>query len=216
MQEIGDQLVLNKGVRRAINHHKKGDCCCFCLSTRIGVYIIGIGMCIGLLEEYAAPNYIRMALKIAALVPFFMMLYKDCAFHRQLYLYLFCLTVPAIAIVNLVAYQNILVNNVAFAAQFCWLSQKFMAESQEEREAREECEDNGDENDDCEAGRDQCPALPGGMLKALFIITPLVVIINIHFAFVLYTHWRNARLPENQGGCQDPDGPDHQEFHDED
>ena len=69
-------------MRRAIRHHRKGDCCCFCLSTRIGIYIIGIGLCVGLLEEYAAPNVIRIMLKVAGLVPFFMMLAKDCAWHR--------------------------------------------------------------------------------------------------------------------------------------
>lgn len=91
-----------------------------------------------------------------------------------------------------------------------------MPETADEREAREDCEAAGDENDDCEADRDQCPILPGGIAKALFVITPIVVFLNIHFAFVLFTHWRNARLPENQGGCADPDGPEHIEFNDED
>ena len=74
----------------------------------------------------------------------------------------------------------------------------------EQNEAQEECAE-GDEEEqaECEANLDQCPILPGGVLKALFVITPIVVIVNIHFAFVLYTHWKNSRLPEEQGGCAD-------------
>ena len=104
MKEIGDQLVMNKGVRRAIKRHQQGNCCCCCLTTKTGVYVIGIGLCLGLLAEMHAPNFFRVMLKVAGLVPFFMMLAKDCGFHRQLFLYLFCLTMPAIAIVNLIAY----------------------------------------------------------------------------------------------------------------
>lgn len=104
MQEIGDKLVLNKGVRRVINHHKKGDCCCCCLSTKTGALLIGTGLCIGMLEELSAPNFIRIGLKAAVIVPFILMLYKDCAFHRQLFFYLFCLMMPAIALVNLISY----------------------------------------------------------------------------------------------------------------
>jgi len=40
----------------------------------------------------------------------------------------------------------------------------------------------------------------------------MIVMLNIHFAFVLYTHWKNARLPENQGGCADDEGPQPDDF----
>ena len=73
MQEIGDQLSKNKGVRRVIKKHQKGDCCCFCISTQTGVAIIGIGLCLGLVAEYTGPNYIRIALKLAGIIPWIMM-----------------------------------------------------------------------------------------------------------------------------------------------
>ena len=53
-------------------------------------------------------------------------------------------------------------------------------------------------------------------MKVLFVITPIVVIFNVHFAFVLFTHYKNSSLPENQGGCKDPIGaPDYNDFDDE-
>ena len=45
-------------------------------------------------------------------------------------------------------------------------------------------------------------------MKVLFVITPLVVILNVHFAFVLYSNYKIARLPEEKGGCSDTFGPD--------
>lgn len=172
------------------------------------------------IEEYSAPNMIRMAFKLGTVVPFVMMCIKDSAWHRQLMLYLFCMCVPAIFITNLVMYQNILADNVSFAGELCWMSKKWVATfggSKEENEAQEECnEADEEEQADCEAALDQCPILPGGVLKALFVITPIVVIMNIHFGCVLYTHWKNSRLPEAQGGCDDQDGPeDYGHFDDE-
>ena len=58
--------------------------------------------------------------------------------------------------------------------------------------------------------------VPGGALKVLFIITPVVILVNIHFGFVLYTHWKNSSLPEDQGGCGDADGPYRDQIDDED
>ena len=93
-------------------------------------------------------------------------------------------------------------------------------ESREDQAAEEECEEgNEDQNsadqDDCEAQKDQCPVLPGGALKVLFVITPIVVIVNVHFAFVLYTHYKNSKRGPEEGGCEDPEGPDYDVFEDE-
>ena len=142
---------MNKGVRRAIRHHRKTDCCCFCLKTDLGVKIIGVGLCLTLLEESKAPNMFRAGLKIAMLVPFFMMLYKDSAFNRQLLLYLFCLCTPLIAIVNLIAYQNILADNAVFANEVCWVSKMFAGEAKDED--GNDCADN-DNEDECLADQD--------------------------------------------------------------
>ena len=67
----------------------------------------------------------------------------------------------------------------------------------------------------CELPDDPCPLAPGGALKVLLFITPAIVILNIHFAFVLYTHWKNSSLPKEQGGCNSNDGPAPDEFVDE-
>ena len=49
------------------------------------------------------------------------------------------------------------------------------------------------------------------MLKVFLVVTPLVIILNIHFAFVLYTHWKNSRLLVSQGGAQYGDDLDEDE-----
>jgi len=56
-----------------------------------------------------------------------MMVASDCAWHRQLFLFAFSVCMPLIAVVNLVSYQNILVDNVSFASELCWLSKKWYA-----------------------------------------------------------------------------------------
>ena len=104
MQDIGNHLIVNPWVRKSAKYHRKWNCCCYCISTKMGVHIIASGLLLGLLEEFVAINFIRVMLKIAILVPFVMMYVKDNAFHRQLCLYLFCLCMPLIAIVNLIAY----------------------------------------------------------------------------------------------------------------
>ena len=190
-----------------------GDCCCGCFSTSTGVKIIGVGLALTFIEELSHPNVIRFFLKLAVLIPFISAWVKDSAQNRRWMLYLFCLGIPAIFITNLLMYQNILADNVAFAGEVCWFSKKWVATfggSKEENEAQEEC-NQADEEDqaDCEANLDQCPILPGGVLKALFIVTPMVIILNVHFAFVLYVHYVNSALPESQGGCDDPDCPDY-------
>ena len=105
-----------------------------------------------------------------------------------------------------------------YAEEFCWMSKKWVATfggTKAQNEEIEECnEADEDEQADCEANLDQCPILPGGVMKVVFVITPIVVIMNIHFAFVLYVHWKNARLPANQGGCEDNDGPEPDDFED--
>ena len=88
-----------------------------------------------------------------------------------------------------------------FAEEICWFSKKWTATfggTKDQNEAQEEC-DEADEEDqaDCEANLDQCPVLPGGVMKVMFVITPIIVVLNIHFAFVLYTHWKNSVLPED-------------------
>ena len=195
IDKVGNAVLKNPWVKWSAKFHIEQDCCCYLLHTQTGVHIIAVGLFLSLAEEYFSPNFVRGILKIAILVPLVLMYVKDSALHRWLLLTMFCLCQPLIAIFNMLAYQNILIDNVMFAKAFCWLSQEwthFMG-SASEREEADPC-DNGDEEDDCEADKDQCPVLPGGVLKVLFVITPLVVILNVHFAFVLYTHYKNSQL----------------------
>ena len=128
-------------------------------------------------------------------------------------------TQPLIAAVNIVYYQNILVDSVAFGDLFCWFSKKWistMGGDKEFEESQNECNDaDEDEQQDCEANLDQCPALPGGAFKVLFVITPIVLVMNVHFCFVLFTHYKNSKLPASQGGCDDAAGPEYEDFDDE-
>ena len=219
MDEIGSRVHANKGIRRLNNIHVNNDCCCFCLSTRMGALIIGFGLIFSFLAEVSQPNALRAILKLAGVVPFVMVLVADSAWYRQLWLFMFCVTQPLIAVVNMIWYKNILVDSVVFGAQFCWLSKKWyatMGGNKEYENEEQECNDaDDDEQNDCEANLDQCPALPGGAMKVLFVITPLVLILNVHFAVVLYVHFKNSRKTADEGGCGDADGPEYEDFNDE-
>ena len=219
MQEYKDKfhsvaaaVHANKGVHRVIKFHNKRNCCCWCLTTKRGVQVIGVGIILSLIEELSAPNIVRIVLKALAIVPWIMMQCHDTAFNRQLFLWFFCLGIPGMFITNLIMYQNILADNVAYAGLVCWLSQKGAGDSDDKnKKEREESECNqkdDDERAECEADQDQCPVLPGGVLKVLIVITPLVILLNIHFAFVVYTHWKNSRLHRKDGGAQYGDGLD--------
>ena len=215
MEEIGTRVSKNKGIKSLKKLHKSSNCCCFCLTAKTGAYIIGIGLLINLLAELSHGLAIRAILKVVALIPFLMMVFNDTAYSRQLYLFGFCVTQPLIAAVNLCYYQNILVDSVAFGDLFCWFSKKWistMGGDKEFEESQNECNDaDEDEQQDCEANLDQCPALPGGAFKVLFVITPIVLVMNVHFAFVLFTHYKNSRLQESMGGCADENGPEYED-----
>ena len=215
MDEIGTRVSKNKGVKSLKKLHKSSNCCCFCLSAKTGAYIIGIGLLLNLLSEMSHGLALRAILKVIALAPFIWMCFDDSAYTRQLFLMLFSVTQPLIAAVNLVYYQNILVDSVAFGDVFCWFSKKWistMGGDKEFEESQNECaEADEDEQQDCEANLDQCPALPGGAFKVLFVITPIVIVMNVHFAFVLFTHYKNSRLPVEQGGCADATGPEYED-----
>ena len=128
--ELGDKVIANPWVRWSAKIHIQQDCCCYLISTAMGVNIISIGLIVSLLEEYFSPNFARGMLKVAMIVPMVLMYIKDNSFHRWLYLQLFCFCQPLVAIVNLFAYQNILVDNVMFAKGLCWLSQEWIHFSQ--------------------------------------------------------------------------------------
>ena len=220
MEEIGNKVSKNKGIKSLKNLHKHRNCCCFCITAKMGALLIGIGLFLNLLSEMSHGNVVRTVLKVAGLAPFIWNLFDDTAYTRQLYLFAFCLTQPLIALVNMVMYQNVLIDSVAFGDIFCWFSKKWvvtMGGDKEFEESQNECNDaDEDEQQDCEANLDQCPVLPGGALKVLFVITPLVVILNVHFAFVLFTNYKNSKLPEAQGGCADTIGaPEYEDFDDE-
>ena len=80
------------------------------------------------MEEYWSFNSIRCMIKIAMLVPFVLCLVCDTGFYRLLCLYLFCLGMPLIFLCNFFMYGNILVSNVLFADQICWVSKKWTGE----------------------------------------------------------------------------------------
>ena len=186
--------------------HVDMNCFFMLISTRRGVKVISFGLLLSLIEEYWHFNRVRTILKLAMFAPVVLGLIHDNGLNRWLMLNLFTLCQPLIFLWNLYKYSNVLVDNVLFAKELCWLSQQWIdwMGSDKEREEADPCV--GEEaDDDCEAQADQCPALPGGVLKVIFVITPLIILINLHFMFVLYAHWRNRNLHPNQGGCGEPD-----------
>ena len=219
MQEVGDRVSKNKGIKSLKKLHKSSNCCCFCLDAKTGAFIIGFGLILNLLSEASHGLALRAILKVLAIIPFVWMCFDDTAYMRQMYLFAFCVTQPLIAAVNICYYQNILVDSVAFGDLFCWFSKKWISTvggDKEFEESQNECNDaDEDEQQDCEANLDQCPALPGGAFKVLFVITPIVLVMNVHFCFVLFTHYKNSKLPASQGGCDDAAGPEYEDFDDE-
>ena len=128
-------------MKRCINFHKERNCCCCCINAKVGAIIIGLGLFVALIFEHSDPNYFRTILKAASIVPFIMMLVNDVEAHRKLFFLMFCITMPLIAIVNLINHHNIL-DNVSIVGTFCWLSKLYVARyggTEEDNEARKKC-----------------------------------------------------------------------------
>ena len=119
---------------------------------------MGIGICLSFLEELTAPNIIRIVFKAFAVVPFIMMMYQDTAWHRQLFMWFFYLCMPAMFITNLVWYQNILADNVAYAGAICWFSQKGANEAGEGDSHHKNHGEEGECNYDNENDQAECEA----------------------------------------------------------
>ena len=196
MLDIGERFYENLWIRKAADWHESMNCCCLLFNARNGFRIIFLGLLISLAEEYFAFNNVRFVIKLAVIAPFILTLIQDIKFYRWLCMYMYCAGMPLIFLCNFFMYGNILVSNVLFADQLCWINKKWVEEfggTKSQNEAIEECNE-ADEEDQasCEANLDQCPVLPGGAAKTLFVITPLIIVVNLHFAFVLYTHTQNA------------------------
>ena len=104
MEDIGKTILNFPFVRPAAKFHREHNCCCYFGTTKFGFHVITIGLLLGLVEEYFAPNPLRGVIKLALIAPFIATYIKDNSTHRMLCLYLFMLAMPIIAIVNLVSY----------------------------------------------------------------------------------------------------------------
>ena len=83
-------------------------------------------------------NVVRTILKVVGLAPFVWNQFDDTAYTRQLFLFAFTLTQPLIAAVNLVMYQNVLIDNVAFGDTLCWLSKSWITTMGGDKEFEEQ------------------------------------------------------------------------------
>ena len=82
MQDAENIAMSNKWVRSGAKRHKNWNCCCYCFTTQMGVYIIAAGQVLLLLEEYSAPNFLRGMLKLAMVATFGLMFIVDSALNR--------------------------------------------------------------------------------------------------------------------------------------
>ena len=102
--------------------HVDWNCCFMLFSTRTGTKLISFGLLVSLIEEYFHFNKVRTILKIATVVPVVLLGIHDNGLNRWLMLNLFVICQPLIFLWNLYKYSNILVDNVMFGKELCWLS----------------------------------------------------------------------------------------------
>ena len=216
MKQIGEKLIENPTVKTCAKYHMRWNCCCYLFSVKTGVYLLAFGQVLGLIEELLVHlNYFRVVLRSMTNAAFFLMWLYDTADTRYIYLNVFVISMPLIALNNLYQYQSTFADQATFGQEVCWLAQHYTFLFGSDKEARDaqpcrvpEDEDDDEEEAECEVEEQQCPILPGGIFKVLFILWPTLVLINIHYAFVLYTHWKNSRLQVKDGGCADQAGPE--------
>ena len=158
MLDIGERFYENLWIRKAADWHDSLNCCCICFNARNGFKFIFLGLCISLAEEWFAFNSVRCIIKGCMLAPFVLTFVMDCRFYRFMCMYMYCAGMPLIFLCNFFMYGNVLVSNVIFADQICWMSKKWteqMGGTKDQNEAIEECNEADEEDQaDCEANLD--------------------------------------------------------------
>ena len=160
---------------------------CCCLSVKTGAMTIGIINILNLVVAITKFDMLAVALKVFTAPCFAIMLLKDNRIRRLLFF---------VAYFNEIMFQYI-IEGVLFYSIFT-----------DKRFPREVCQDiiksnaeSGLQPDEDMPTREECEAQIKDVMGydiAAFLILQLIV--QFHFAHVLFTHWRNSNLPQKQGG----------------
>ena len=169
--------------------------CCCCIPVKTGSYIIGSFHVIGLILGLLMLNPLQVSLEVFCGVTFLMMVYRDSEQKR-----LFYFTAYVVYIVTLGAIRLFFVfwdhDEKALVRKFC--------EDVEAKIVQPAGNDIGWKATDYTSLEDCKTSVGHAVLRDELITLVGALLIQAHFALVLYSHYKNAHLSKSRGGC----GPD--------
>ena len=174
------------------------NCCC-CFSVKTGAYVIGVLSILGLLDELNNFNLLRCIIKLVVSASFLAMVFQDSKTTRMWFFIIFLGSPFAQILAAIIdkpqeqADQENAINALDF---------RKIAEEACRNMSQQELQDMHYSNQqECIDGMEII------IKRAVFVVIVVLVvfflIVPIHFACVLYNHWKNSERSVEEGGVSD-------------
>ncbi len=172
--------------------------CCCCISIKTGAYIIGVFHVIGLLLGILLVSPLQISLEVFCGCTFLYMIYRDREQNRLLYFTAYCVYAAMLATIRMVFvfWDH---DEKQIIRSYC--------KQIEEKVVLADVKPNGWEATEYKDMNDCKEQVGHTVMRDEFISLLLSILLQVHFALVLYAHYKNAHLVKSKGGCQD-DAPD--------
>ena len=154
--------------------------CCCCIKVKTAVNLIGAWHVLLLIGGLFEIQPVRVSLELFTAIAFIVMLFKDSAATRQFFFATYC--------VFCVCYNAIFMVKCYEAFQ-------------KQSEFKAMCMDPKTLRQYKTSSVDECTAR---LLKTvegeIFVFVVIHAIVQVHFCYVLYAHWKNSGLDKSEGG----------------
>ena len=167
---------------------KVGKCCC-CFPVKVGAYIIGITHVIGLVLGALWASPFIVALEVTCGISFLVMYFRDSEQNRLFYFSAYCVYVSILFTFRMIftIWDH---DENQFVASYCTGTQENL-----EAEKKDWLEKGFTSYEDCKSQVGSKVVWDEAL--QLFV----TIFVQVHFILVLYTHYKNANMTKEKGGC---------------
>ena len=151
---------------------KEVDKCCCCISIKTGVYIIGAWHILILLGGLFEAQYLRVTIELFTALSFMVMIFRDSIMTRMYFFATYCIFCVIWNIIMIGGSYNVLRKKTLMV---------------------EKCKEEGIMKALQTSSMDECVMrLTRSMEGEMIVFLVLHGLMQVHFCFVLYTHWQNG------------------------
>ena len=161
--------------------------CCGYFKVHEAVMIFGIVACVGLAADIAGGFYTVAVVRLAVVCAYFIMKFNDTRFTRMCFFYTFVFNMVVAPSLYLLGTDGVTdMFNLSRAAKRRCENYKEAELQQYGYDSVEQCEE--DEYNQI-------------WWIIVLVVVPIFMLVQFYFCVVVFTHWRNWKLPRSQGGC---------------